>query len=310
MTGAGPDGGPGIQRDWRRASALNPEHQPMAIAAAYRRFLQEPGVENEFHAVQALAHRLQWAARERLRLRDEATAAEVEAGRLARAHDADRRGFSFGVGTAIAAGLAAIDTIPAFLAAQAFGLDLWTTVGITAVLVAALAAAMWVITHHQAGWPRWTAVGGLTAGLVAIGALRWWYLVVTVGDQTSAVLEAAELTIFTTLLVWFGVIVLGFTRPRRVSAAERRARSLRRQANRAGAAELDASKRAEVAMRELIGRAQVFSNKALDDPESRSRFVDHVRQEVERDGDGGADDRAGAPVDGQEPATGQFSGKD
>src|SRR5439155_17507228 len=112
-----------------------------AAAAAYRRFLQEPGVENDFHAVKAMAQRVPWAGRERRRLRDQAAAAEVEAGRLGRAHDEEqRRRFSFGTGTAIAVGLAAIDAVPAFLAAQAFGLDLWTTVGITAVLVAALAA--------------------------------------------------------------------------------------------------------------------------------------------------------------------------
>jgi len=277
---------PGIQRDSGRPPPVTPTAASgtAAVTGAYRRFLQEPGVENEFLAVKALAQRAPLAAQEHERLRGLATAAEVEAGRLSRAHDEDqRRRFSFGAGTTIAVGLAAVDSVPAFLAAQAFGLDLWTTVGITAVLVAALAAAMWVLAHHHDGWRRWTVAGALVGGLAALGALRWWYLVVTTGDQTGALLEAAGLTVFTALLVWFGVIVLGFTKARHVSAAERRARSLRRQAKRAGAAEAEASRRAVAAMREFMGRAQVFSSIDMDDADARSQFLDLVRREVEAD---------------------------
>jgi hypothetical protein len=255
-----------------------------AVAGAYRRFLQEPGVENDFLAVKALAQRAPLAAQERDRLNALATAAEVEAGRLSRAHDeAQSRRFSFATGTAIAVVLAVVDAVPAFLAAQAFGLDLWTTVGITAVLVAALAAAMWVLAHHHDGWREWTVAVALVGGLAALGALRWWYLVVTTGDQTAALLEAAGLTVFTALLVWFGVIVLGVTKARRVSTAERRARLLRRHARRAAAAEIEASRRAAAAMREFMGRAQVFSSIDMDDTDARARFLDLVRLEVEAD---------------------------
>src|SRR5215831_2279160 len=118
---------PGIQRDSGRPPPPAPGASAgtAAVTAAYRRFLKEPGVENEFLTVKALAQRAPLAAQEHERLRSLATAAEVEAGRLSRAHDEDqRRRFSFGTGTAIAAGLAAVDAVPAFLAAQAFGLDL------------------------------------------------------------------------------------------------------------------------------------------------------------------------------------------
>jgi hypothetical protein len=280
------DRAPGTRRDSERppAAAFDPAFGSAAVADAYRRFLQEAGVENDFHSVKALTQRVPWAAGESRRLREQAAAAEVEAGRLSRAHDDEqRRRFSFGTGTAIAVTLAGIDAIPAFLAAQAFGLDLWTTVGITAVLVAALAAAMWVIAHQRDGWRRWAVVGALVAGLVALGALRWWYLVVTAGDQTAALLEAAGLTVFTGLLVWFGVIVLGLTKARHVSAAERRARSLRRRAQRAAGAEAEANRRAAIAMREFMGRAQVFSSLHIDDGDSRTRFLDQVRREVEAD---------------------------
>jgi hypothetical protein len=261
----------------------NPAAGPTAVAACYRRFLLEAGVENDFYAVKALVQRVPWAARERQGLRDQAAAAEVEAGRLGRAHDEEQRcRFGFTTGTAIAGALAAVDAVPAYLAAQAFGLDQWTTIGISVVLVAALAAAMWVVAHHPAGWRRWVVAGALATGLLAIGALRWWYLVVTTGDQTAAVLEAAGLTIFTALLVWFGVVVLGLTRARHVSAAERRARSLRRRAQRATAGEAEAGRRADMAMREFIGRAQVFASRDLDDTDARALFLAHVRCEVEQ----------------------------
>lgn len=277
---------PGNQRDIARPLPVTSgaASGSAAVSAAYRRFLQEPGVENDFYSVRALAQRAPLAAQEHERLRNLATAAEVEAGRLSRADDEDqRRRFSFGMGTAVALTLAAVDAIPAFLAAQAFGLDLWTTIGITVVLVAALAAAMWVLAHHRDGWRRWAVAGALVGGLAALGALRWWYLVVTAGDQTAALLEAAGLTVFTALLVWFGVIVLGFTKARHVSAAERRARSLRRRAKCSGADEADASRRAGTAMREFMGRAQVFSSIDMDDADARDAFLDLVRREVEAD---------------------------
>jgi hypothetical protein len=257
--------------------------QPTPLVAAYRRFLMEPRVENEFHTVKALAHRAHSKGDERHSLADQAAAAEVEAGRLARADDEDLRPrLSFGTGTTLALMLAAVDAVPAFLAAQAFGLDVPTTIGITAVLVAGLACAMWAAAHYDSGWRRWSVITALGAGLVAIGLLRWWYLVVTAGDEASAVLEAVGLTIFTTLLVWLGVVVLGLTKARHVSQAEGQARELRRRVDRAAAAEAALKMRFEMAMREFMGRAQVFSSRNLDYAESRARFLDLVRSEVER----------------------------
>jgi hypothetical protein len=256
--------------------------QPTPLVAAYRRFLMEPRVENEFHTVKALAYRAHSKGDERHSLADQAAAAEVEAGRLARADDDDLRPrLGFHTGTTLALLLAAIDAVPAFLAAQAFGLDVPTTVGITVVLVAGLACAMWAAAHYHSGWRRWLVIVALGAGLVTIGLLRWWYLLVTAGDEASAVLEAVGLTIFTTMLIWLGVVVLGLTKARHVSQAERLARVLRGRAERAAAAEAALEKRFEIAMREFMGRAQVFSSRNLDEEESRTRFLGLVRSEIE-----------------------------
>ena len=256
--------------------------RPTPLMAAYRQFLLEPNVENEFHTVKALAHRALSAGRQRESLTDQAAAAEVEAGRLARADDEEMRPrLGFLTGTTMALLLAAVDSIPAFLAAQAFGLDQPTTIGITVVLVAGLACAMWATAHYHSGWRRWLVVTALGAGLVTIGLLRWWYLLVMAGDEASAVLEAAGLTIFTALLVWLGVVVLSLTKARQVSQAERHAHALRRRARSAAAMEAALGKRFEMAMREFMGRAQVFSSRNLDDEESRARFLDLVRSEVE-----------------------------
>src|ERR1700730_10478407 len=102
----------------------------------YRQCLAEPRVENEFHTVKALAHRTVATGGERQLLTDRAAAAEVDAGRLARADDEDLRPrLGFLTGTAVACLLATIDAVPAFLAAQAFGLDQLPTIGMTAALL-------------------------------------------------------------------------------------------------------------------------------------------------------------------------------
>jgi hypothetical protein len=263
--------------DGHGANGLTP------VTAAYRRFLREPRVEDDFLAFKSLAHRVLAGADEPRLLSDAAAAAEVEAGRLARDNDEDlRRQLGFATGTALAVALAAADAVPAYLAAQAFGLDLTTTLGITAILVVTLAVGMWAAAHYQSGWQRWLVIGTLAIGLAAIGALRWWYLIVTAGDSTSAVLEASGLTIFTVLLVWLGVVVLGFTKARHVSQAEARARRLRRHAGRATVRDADLRRRANIAERNLMVRAQVYSSRALDDEQSRQQFLDHVRAEIDR----------------------------
>src|SRR5438105_3292394 len=101
-----------------------PAARATPLVAAYRRFLTEPRVESEFLALKAVAQRGRSTARERQSLVSAAAAAEVDAGRLARASDEDqRRVFDFRAGTTLALLLEVVDAVPAFLAAQAFGAD-------------------------------------------------------------------------------------------------------------------------------------------------------------------------------------------
>src|SRR5439155_1536253 len=112
-----------------------------------------------------------------------AAAAEVEAGRLARADDEGMRPrLGFLAGTTMALLLAAVDSIPDFLAAQAFGLDQPSTIGITAVLVAGLACAMWATAHYHSGWRRLLVGTVLGTGLVTSGLLLCGYRLVKAGD--------------------------------------------------------------------------------------------------------------------------------
>src|SRR5216110_1287526 len=128
-----------------------------------REFLAEPRVARSFQDLKADAQRLRAVADERDRLSERAAEAELDAN----------------------------------LAAQTFGLDQAPTWGITAVIVGALAAGMWAVTHYHEGWRRWVTIGALAFGLLSIGALRYWFLWVTAGDPLAAVLEATALTIFT-----------------------------------------------------------------------------------------------------------------
>src|SRR2546423_3482523 len=166
---------------------------------------------------------------------------------------------SFGVGIFLATLFVTLDALPANLAAQTFGLDAVPTWGITAVIVGALAAGMWAVTHYKNGWPRAVTIGALTVGLLSIGALRYWFLWVTAGDPLSAVLEALALTVFTTMMVWLGVLVLSFTKSRQVSVAEGQADRLRRRAEKKASQERSLTQRLDAAKSEFLADAQLFS---------------------------------------------------
>jgi hypothetical protein len=251
--------------------------------ATMRDFLAKPRVAREFQDLKADAQRLRAADRDCQGLNERAAEAELEAGRRARAQDEHRHHrLSFGVGALLATLFVTLDAIPANLAAQTFGLDPLPTWGITAVIVGALGAGMWSVSHYRSGWQRTATILALSLGLVAIGALRYWFLWVTAGDALAAVLEATALTIFTTMMVWLGVLVLSFTKPRQVSEAERKARQLRRRAEKKAVQESTLAKRLEADQTEFIADAQLFSFRTFQNEGRRNQFLDYVRAELER----------------------------
>lgn len=248
-----------------------------------RDFLTKPRIAREFQDLKTDAQRLRAAERERASLEEKASEAELDAGRIARVREEPRHHrLSFGFGVLLATLFVTLDALPANLAAQTFGLDPLPTWGITAVMVGALAAGMWAVTHYRSGWRRVTTIAALAAGLVAIGALRYWFLWVTAGDPLAAVLEAVALTVFTTMMVWLGVLVLGFTKSRQVSRAERLARSLRRRAEKKGAEQAGLYRRLEGAKTEFVADAQLFSFRTFQNDNRRNQFLEYMRAELER----------------------------
>lgn len=248
-----------------------------------REFLAKPRVAREFQDLKADAQKLRSLEHERMSLVDRAAEAELEAGRLARVSDEHRHHrLTFGFGVFLAFLFVVLDTLPANLAAQTFGLDPLPTWGITAVIVGALGAGMWAVTHYKSGWRRSLTIAALALGLVAIGALRYWFLWVTAGDALAAVLEAIALTVFTTMMVWLGVLVLSFTKSRRVSAAEREARVLRRRAEKQASQEAAVSRRLDAAKTEFVADAQLFSFRNFENDARRNQFLEYVRTELER----------------------------
>src|SRR5207245_5748136 len=142
--------------------------------------------------------------------------------------------------------------------------------------------ALQAVTHYKGGWRRNTTIAALTVGLVSIGALRYWFLWVTAGDALAAILEAVALTVFTTMMVWLGVLVLSFTKSRQVSNAERQARGLRRRAEKQAAQEVTLSHRLEAAKTEFVADAQLFSFRIFQNDNRRNQFLDYVRAELQR----------------------------
>jgi hypothetical protein len=248
-----------------------------------REFLDKPRVARDFQDLKADAQRLESIGHECEQLNAGAAEVELEAGKVARIHDTDRQHrLDFRFGVALAAFFVMLDAIPANLAAQAFGLDVLPTWGITAVIVGALGAGMWAVTHYRTGPGRTVTIAALSIGLIAIGALRYWFLWVTAGDAFAAVLEAVALTVFTTMMVWLGILVLTFTKSRQVSAAERRARGLRRRAERKVAKEGELSRKLEAARSEFVADAQLFSFRKFQNDARRNQFLEYVRAELAR----------------------------
>lgn len=248
-----------------------------------RDFLAKPRVARDFQDLKMDAQKLDSAHNESRALSQQAAEAEIEAGRVARSDDEYRHHrLSYGTGVMLAALLVLLDTLPANLAAQTFGLSALPTWGITAVIVGALGAGMWAITHFKSGWARGLTIVALAVGLLAIGALRFWFLWVTAGDMLSAILEAIALTVFTTMILWLGVLVLGFTKSRRVSAAERGAWKLRRRADKKIAHEQMLNHRLNAARTQFLSDAQLFSFSNFQTDARRNQFLDYVRAELER----------------------------
>ena len=251
--------------------------------ALMRDFLAKPRVARDFQDLKADAQRLRALAQDTDRLNARAAEAELEAGRMARSGDEHRhQRLTFGFGVLLATLFVALDALPANLAAQTFGLDVLPTWGITAVIVGALAAGMWAVTHYKSGWRRIVTIAALSVGLLSIGALRYWFLWVTAGDALAAVLEAVALTIFTSMMVWLGILVLSFTRSRAVSAAERAARRLRRKTERLGTQEVELGRRFDAAKTEFLADAQLYSFRAFQSEARRNQFLDYVRAELDR----------------------------
>ena len=251
--------------------------------ATMREFLAKPRVARDFQDLKSDANRLAAAHAEAITLSQRAAEAELEAGRIARSdEDFRHHRLSFGFGVLLATLLVLLDTLPANLAAQTFGLSEWPTWGITAVIVGALGAGMWAITHFKTGWRRSLTMVALVVGLLAIGALRFWFLWITAGDMLSSILESVALTVFTTMIVWLGVLILGFTKSRQVSAGERAAYKLRRQAERKATLETAIERRLDADRAQFFADAQLFSFKTFQSEARRNQFLDYVRAELER----------------------------
>ena len=248
-----------------------------------RDFLAKPRVARDFQDLKADSHRLQSLRAELTTLTQRAAEAEIDAGRIARSDDEYRRHrLSYGAGVLLATLLVLLDTLPANLAAQTFGLSEFPTWGITAVIVGALGAGMWAVTHFKSGWRRGVTIAALIVGLVAIGALRFWFLYVTAGDVLAALLESVALTVFTTMIVWLGVLVLGFTKSRLVTVAERAAYKLRRQAEKKTVQEVALNTRMGADRTQFLADAQLFSFRTFQNDARRNQLLDYVRAEMER----------------------------
>jgi len=152
-----------------------------------------------------------------------------------------------GMGTGMAITLAALDALPAYWTAEAFGFDQISTLILTVLLCAALGGAMWLLDLFAARQHRTSfrlLAGLLCGGFGAMFLLRMDYLEVTGGwGPLAAALQALALTAVSAALVAVGYVLLSNRVPKPVADAERQARATIR----AGAAGVAAAASAKAA---------------------------------------------------------------
>src|SRR6266480_852522 len=130
------------------------------------------------------------------------------------------------------------------------------------------------------------ALDALPANLAAqtfgLDVLPTWGITAVIVGALAAVLEAVALTVFTSMMVWLGILVLSFTRSRAVSAAEHTSRRLRKKTEKLASREVELGRRLDAAKTEFLADAQLFSFRAFQSESRRNQFLDYVRAELDR----------------------------
>lgn len=194
-----------------------------------------------------------------------------------------RKKFSFGTGLALAFALALFDVLPANMSAQAMGFDNTLTIAITVLFTVLLAAIMFAAGEARPGRQRHVAIAFIVGILVFIGALRWSYASTVTADPVAALIEAAGLMLATLVLLVAGIVVLAFTKSRRVSDAEAEAAAARHAAEAKQAEAEEFAERAKTEESAFISLTLACSTTYfLDDEEQRERFIAYVRRELHR----------------------------
>jgi hypothetical protein len=173
-----------------------------------------------------------WDAKRARQLDERAQADQKQSGQAqARAateelQNDSRHKFPRAVGTTLAVVLAVLDAVPAYWGAQAFGLDQDSTLMVTVLLCAALGGAMWLLDLYSSRRrPRRILQACLTAGLIALFALRLDYLLVAGADGFwLAAIQAVALTAISGGLIVLGYVLLANRVPKPLAAARRAAR--------------------------------------------------------------------------------------
>lgn len=171
--------------------------------------------------------------------------AETKARAVAERHKAgSHRQVNRAVGTTLAIVLAALDALPAYWSAQAFGLDQVSTLILAVLLCAALGGAMWLLDlfiDKKRKFAAWILGCALASGFVGMFVLRLNYLMVTAGSNLgSAAIQALALTGLSAALVAVGFVLLSHRVPKAVASAETMARRADRRHDKHMADELHA----------------------------------------------------------------------
>ena len=214
--------------------------------AVLERWLQDhPQVAGEIRETARAHIHLQELQRCTREAQDAQRNAGHDATMLARLDPGGHRVLGFVPGAVLIALLAVLDAIPLNWAAQALGLGSGATWMVTFILAIASVAAMLGFELTR-GHPRrrWRLSAVVTAGFVALLALRTEYLTAVAGESLpAALLQAGMLTAVSAGLTVCGSVVLARTRSLSLSRACSAARRARQATTKAYAAQRLASEK-------------------------------------------------------------------
>lgn len=189
----------------------------------------------------------------------------------------------FAVAVSFAFVLTLLDGIPGNWAAQALNVGSNTiTLAVTGLFVVCLGSLMFAAHGARSGRQRQVVWLAILAILAFMAYLRWAFVSVMTNDLTSALMEAAGLSLVTLAILFAGMYILGLAKSQRLSQLEAEAADARRIADDQQREANELAERAKAEEAQFMSIVIADSMTVFSDEGMRDAFIEWVRRELHR----------------------------